>query len=159
MRPGSAIRSLSSTSIPAKLTEVGPFFRSQYDFFSTQAVTDQGVGCSSISVSTWGVPDDRPRRQCLVRGARIDGCESWPHVSRTSEDGRYWVGYVTQRKGFYRPVLWTDGVPELLPMPEKNYRDEDFTTGILDAASPTTAASSTAVRGRTPISAWSTGNG
>ena len=112
-----------------EVTEVGPFFKSQYDFFSTQAVTDQGVLFINLGMTGECLMIDLDGNASFVE--RIDGCESWPHVSRTSEDGRYWVGYVTERKGFYRPVLWTDGVPELLPMPEKNYRDEDFTTGIL----------------------------
>ena len=92
-------------------------------------MTDQGVLFINLGMTGECLMIDLDGNASFVE--RIDGCESWPHVSRTSEDGRYWVGYVTERKGFYRPVLWTDGVPELLPMPEKNYRDEDFTTGIL----------------------------
>lgn len=112
-----------------ELTEVGPFFKSQYDFFSTQAVTDQGVLFINLGSTGGCLMIDLDGNATFVE--RIDGCVGQPCVSRTSEDGRYWVGYVLERKGFYRPVLWTDGVPELLPMPEKNFRDEDFITGVL----------------------------
>ena len=62
------------------------------------------------------------------------GFEGKPGINATSADGKYWVGDAVDKKGgegLYRPLLWTDGVPEVLPFPDKNFRNEDFRTGIM----------------------------
>lgn len=59
----------------------------------------------------------------------VAGYENKPEISSTSADGKYWVGYILQ--GMQKPLLWTDGVAEELPMPEKNYRNEEFWAGVL----------------------------
>ena len=64
-----------------------------------------------------------------------EGFQFKPQIEAVSADGKYWVGYAvnesTLRGGLYHPLLWTDGVPEVLPMPDKNFRNQEFTTGIM----------------------------
>ena len=60
------------------------------------------------------------------------GVSRVPSVQATSLGGKYWVGYVRNDSDrLYHPIKWTDGVPEWLPMPEKDFRGYDFTTGVM----------------------------
>lgn len=111
-----------------EVTEVGPYIKSIYDFFSTAAVTDQGLLFIHLGATGECISIDLGGEVTYI--PKIAGYSGWPKVSHTSQDGRYWVGYVIN-EGLYRPVLWTDGEPEILPMPEKNFRGYDFTTGIM----------------------------
>ena len=56
------------------------------------------------------------------------------HVQCVSADGRLWGGYVSRPRSEgiqYMPALWTDGVAEVLPIPELNYHNQPHSTGIL----------------------------
>ena len=108
---------------------MGPYPNSLYYLQQVIAVSDQGIvfcvtgtgECLMIDMEGEVVPV--PKIPGYNRG--------WPRVSRTSSDGRYWAGYVGDDSAVYHPVLWTDGVPEILPMPEKNFRGYDFFNGIM----------------------------
>lgn len=53
-----------------------------------------------------------------------------PMVDNVSGDGTKWAG--TCVKGMtYAPVVWTNGTPEYLPLPETDYRGGDITDRIL----------------------------
>lgn len=57
-------------------------------------------------------------------------------VSAVSEDDTKWVGYARSsgkdgKRGLYKPVLWVNGVPQELPMPEKDMRGYDFLVGVM----------------------------
>ncbi len=61
-----------------------------------------------------------------------EGYDRMPTVQATSLCGKYWVGYGQRTNGdLYRPIKWTDGVAEELPMPDKDFRGYDFRTGLL----------------------------
>ena len=112
-----------------EVKDVGPYPNSLYYLQQVIAVSDQGIvfcvtgtgECLMIDMEGEVVPV--PKIPGYNRG--------WPRVSRTSSDGRYWAGYVGDDSAVYHPVLWTDGVPEILPMPEKNFRGYDFFNGIM----------------------------
>lgn len=117
-----------------EVTEHGPYPKSIYDFFTAKAVTDSGVLFIHLGATGECITVDLEGTVTYIQ--KIAGYSGWPKVDRTTPDGKYWVGYVNNKddkepNGFYRPVLWTDGVPEILPMPEKNFRGYDFTTGIM----------------------------
>ena len=53
-------------------------------------------------------------------------------IQCVSSDGRIYAGMAYRASdSFYLPMKWVDGVPEVLPMPEKNYRDSVWVTGII----------------------------
>ena len=59
-----------------------------------------------------------------------------PSVQSISADGRIWVGFgmddVLAFGGMYRPLKWTDGgTPEVLPVPELNFRNEPYVAGVM----------------------------
>lgn len=47
-----------------------------------------------------------------------------------SDESGVWVGH-TSGNLLYNPVKWTNGVPEILPMPEKSYRDRKWSQGVI----------------------------
>ncbi len=55
-------------------------------------------------------------------------------VQATSSDGKIWAGFARDKfggEGLYRPLKWVDGVPEILPVPEKNFRDSVWVGGVM----------------------------
>lgn len=65
---------------------------------------------------------------------KISGFAGAPNIQGASADGRIWVGWQRDGTGFdgrYYPVKWEDGVPEVLPTPEKNAHGEPFIDDIL----------------------------
>ena len=89
----------------------------------------------------------------------VEGFRGKPTIQGTSADGRYWVGYAREDvigKGLCKPLLWTDGVAQELPLPDLNYRDEEIWYGVM-ARGISANGLSTAPPGRTPISACFTG--
>lgn len=57
------------------------------------------------------------------------------NIQATSSDGTIWAGWAMDNTlndgGLNRPMKWVNGVPEELPMPEKNFRDSVFVAGIM----------------------------
>ncbi len=68
--------------------------------------------------------------------ANAEGHKLLPSVQSISADGRTWVGWglddVLALGGMYRPLKWTDGgTPEVLPVPELNYRNQPYVSGVM----------------------------
>lgn len=64
----------------------------------------------------------------------VEGFAGAPNVQGTSAEGRVWVGWQRDGTGFdgrYYPVKWVDGVPEVLPTPDKNAHGKPFVDDIL----------------------------
>lgn len=111
--------------------EFGPYPEALYFLSQTIAISDQGL--MFISNSNGGQIAINTTGDIIVPEAPA-GFRYQPEVQGTSSDGRYWVGFAKEKNsedGLTWPLLWTDGVAEKLPMPEKNFRDEDFWYGIM----------------------------
>lgn len=52
-------------------------------------------------------------------------------VENMSSDGRIIVGYAMDSQIRYCPVKWTDGTPEILPMPEINAASAELRSGVM----------------------------
>ncbi len=97
------------------------------------AITDQGVaffsdanggGCAMVDIDG-----------NIGKVEVVDGFELGGEVQCVSADGRLWAGWMLDKSlalgGRYTPTLWTDGVPEVLPIPELNYRNEPYKSGVM----------------------------
>ena len=112
-----------------EVKDVGPYPNSLYYLQQVIAVSDQGIVFCVTGTGECLMIDMEGN---VAPVPKIPGYNrQWPRVSRTSADGRYWAGYVGDDSAVYHPVLWTDGVPELLPEPEKNFRGEAFVNGLM----------------------------
>ena len=63
-----------------------------------------------------------------------EGCAGPGNINGVSGDGSVWVGYSTRKiegqSGVqYCPVIWENGVARILPLPEKNFKGQPFSTG------------------------------
>lgn len=66
------------------------------------------------------------------RPEKPDGFQLEMSVQGVSADGTVWVGYGTDVPGgLYYPVKWVNGVPEVLPTPDKNARGKDVLAGFM----------------------------
>ena len=57
----------------------------------------------------------------------------------------------------YKPLLWIDGVPHELPIPDKNFRDEEIWVGVMARGISANGEIIYGTSWRTPISACSIG--
>ena len=140
-------------------TQFGPLSRIAHYLTQTMAITDQGLLFISDGYNGGQIAIDTSGEIFIPEAPA--GYRFRPEIQATSADGKYWVGFAQNESGskggLTHPLLWIDGVPHELPMLDLNYRNQEFTTGIMAAASPPTAVSSTAPRGKTPTSACSIG--
>lgn len=66
-----------------------------------------------------------------------EGCKNRGSIMGVSADGSKWVGYASkereegERMSQYRPVIWENGEGRTLPMPEKNFKGQEFTVGAM----------------------------
>lgn len=104
----------------------GPYPQALFDLAGPLAVSDEGLffigddsqGTFFIDLDgNYGMLDNP------------SGFKSSPTVQGTSADGSIWVGYAY--KDLYRPLKYTNKVAEILPMPELNYRGDEFSSGIM----------------------------
>lgn len=106
--------------------EMGPYPKDLLSLYGPMAMTDQGeliLHDESLSNFVFNVNTDTYK---LVED--FDG--SRPSVSSTSADGKTWIGYVhSVSKNLSMPMKWVNGVPELLPLPDKAVRGKDFHYG------------------------------
>ena len=110
--------------------EFGPFPGSLYYLMQTMAITNQGLlfisdGGGQIAIDLTG--------NIFIPEAPA-GFTSKPEIQGTSADGVYWVGYAREDaigKGLCKPLLWTDGVAQELPLPDLNYRNEEIWYGVM----------------------------
>ena len=112
--------------------QFGPFPESLYYLTQAKAITDNGLLFINDGLNGGQIAIDLTGEIFIPESPA--GFEGKPGINATSADGKYWVGDAVDKKGgegLYRPLLWTDGVPEVLPFPDKNFRNEDFRTGIM----------------------------
>ena len=102
------------------ITKVGPIHNSLFKLEKPMAVTNQGTafiidangGTVAITVDGDTFKPQAP-----------EGWKQNAHVQGVSEDGRIWVGYACEKPGVSnRPVMWIDGQPQPLEMPETSVR-------------------------------------
>ena len=112
--------------------EFGPYPEAVYYMTDNMCISDQGVlfihdgsHGGMIIVDTEGN---------VTKLDAYEGYRGAPIISSVSADGRYWVGYAREDvigKGLCKPLLWTDGVAQELPLPDLNYRDEEIWYGVM----------------------------
>ena len=91
------------------------------------AVTDDGLVFGCIGSITAYMFDIRTGDYSIVPTPENTGT---PMVDNVSADGTKWAGTCV-RGMTYAPVLWSDGIPAFLPLPETDYRGGDITDRIL----------------------------
>ena len=112
--------SLYKPTIPSCITDDGTLFFSEYNTY--------GNLVSTLSGDNY-----------LLEKAYPDWIGE-ANVEATTADGTVWVGYQQWMNGddameagydggHYMPIKWTNGEPEILPLPEKNYRNEPWPYG------------------------------
>lgn len=113
--------------------EHDPVPQSVHDLYQTMCISDQGT-LFIVDGQNGGTV------MCTIDGdiskvATPDGFRFQPTIQGTSADGKYWVGFANDKSlddgGMTYPLLWTDGEPSKLPMPELNYRDEEIWSGVM----------------------------
>lgn len=116
-------------------TQWGPISERIHSLHQTMCISDQGTLFMVDGMNGGTVV-------CTLDGDiyKVDtpeGFQFQPQIQGTSADGKYWVGFCVNypilgpEGGLNYPILWTDGEPSILPMPEKNYRDEDIWCGVM----------------------------
>ena len=140
----------------------GPFPEALYYMTEASCITDQGLLFINDGMHGGQVAIDTSGNITIPEAVPA-GFEGKPKVEATSADGKYWVGYAMDKNGhlggLYHPLLWTDGVPEVLPCPKKDSESRSLQPASWPAASPPTAKSLTVPPGRTTISACCIGKG
>ena len=112
--------------------EFGPFPESLYYLTQTMAITDQGLLFISDGSNGGQIAIDLTGNIFIPEAPA--GFTSKPEIQGTSADGVYWVGYAREDaigKGLCKPLLWTDGVAQELPLPDLNYRNEEIWYGVM----------------------------
>ena len=112
--------------------QFGPYPEALYYLTQAMCISDQGLLFITDGMHGGQIAIDLTGEIFIPESPA--GFEGKPGINATSADGKYWVGDAVGKKGgegLYRPLLWTDGVPEVLPFPDKNFRNEDFRTGIM----------------------------
>ena len=96
--------------------EFGPYPETLYFMTQTICISDQGL--LFIKDGNQGGMFVCDLEGNITKLEEVEGLSSGsPTVEATSADGKYWVGYAKEQNGgLYRPLLWTDGVPEVLPL-------------------------------------------
>lgn len=107
--------------------EFGPYPAALLTVMEVKAISDTGL--LFVEDADGGTVLDVATRD-FVQLDVSTGFDFRPYVSRASSDGSVWVGYNIQ-DGIYKPLKWVNDVLSTLPMPEKNYRGEDFQVGIM----------------------------
>lgn len=107
----------------------GPYPSAIHTFSEPWAITDYGTLFVSDNVhgGTWAIDLEGN----IFQPEAPDGFTTKPSVQGVTPDGNRWVGYIKQSGGLYHPVVWKEGEPELLPMPDKNFRGFDFINGVM----------------------------
>ena len=112
--------------------EFGPFPGSLYYLMQTMAITNQGLLFISDGQNGGQIAIDLTGNIFIPEAPA--GFTSKPEIQGTSADGVYWVGYAREDaigKGLCKPLLWTDGVAQELPLPDLNYRNEEIWYGVM----------------------------
>lgn len=116
-------------------TKLGPFNSLLFKCHQSFAVTDYGQLFISDHENGGSIIFDLDGDYQLSNVP--EGCTNRGSVMGVSADGTKWVGYATkereegERISQYRPVIWENGEGRMLPMPEKNFKGEEFTVGAM----------------------------
>lgn len=115
-----------------KITQLGPYDYETHMFMDSSALSDQGTIIFDTEFDEQiGVNIDGT----TFKVNTIPGHAYPPRIERFSADGRICVGYSV--KDFPNgttlriPMMWVDGEPFELQMPEKNFRDMKFEYGLM----------------------------
>ena len=108
----------------------GDIPQSQFDLGQAMAISDDGLLFINDGFNGVDVVFDRDGNYFTVEAPGY----IVPQVQGTGANGTYWVGFgmvgpAEARQ--YRPLLWIDRQVQELKMPDKNFRGEDFVTGIM----------------------------
>ena len=113
--------------------QFGPFPESLYYLTQAKAITDNGLLFINDGLNGGQIAIDLTGEVIIPEAP--SGHQFKPEIEATSADGKYWIGAGMDKKasegGLYRPLLWTDGIPTELPMPDKNFREDEFRTGVI----------------------------
>ena len=97
-----------------------PFLDSLYPLYDPCAITDSGTvffHCEDGRIIGFSISGD------ITVLDNVPGAGK-PWLSQVaSDESGVWVGFCLGGETMYSPVKWTDGVPEILPLPEKTYRE------------------------------------
>ena len=114
--------------------QLGPYPNSLFNIELPFAISDEGtiffLDANTSACVGFNLAGD------YFLPANAEGHELLPSVQSISADGRIWVGWglddVLAFGGMYRPLKWTDGgTPEVLPVPELNFRNEPYVSGVM----------------------------
>lgn len=105
-------------------TLLNTFPQSLYDFNDVRAVTDQGIILLDSKMIYTVVVEENEADYIVPGFDGLDGIR----ITATSTDGSVWVGYGDYP---YVPLKYVNGVPELLEMPETNFRGQALEGGVL----------------------------
>ena len=114
--------------------QLGPYPNSLFNLELPFAISDEGtiffLDANTSACVGFNLAGD------YFLPANAEGFKLEPSVQSISADGRIWVGFgmddVLAFGGMYHPLKWVDGgTPEILPIPELNYRNEPYVSGVM----------------------------
>ena len=112
--------------------EVGEFHSNLYKPTMPQCITDDGTLFFMDYESYGSLVSTLSGDNYLLEKANPDWIGQ-SNVEATTADGTVWVGYQQHQTNddgpgheHYMPIKWTNGEPEVLPVPELNYRNEEW---------------------------------
>lgn len=97
-----------------------PFTGALYNLYDPSAITDSGdifFHCEDGRSVKFSLGGD------ITVLNNIPGAGKPWIQSVASDESGIWVGFCLGGETVYSPVKWTDGVPEILPLPAKTYRE------------------------------------
>ncbi|HIW96862.1 MAG TPA: BACON domain-containing protein [Candidatus Tidjanibacter gallistercoris] len=111
--------------------EFGPYPESLLGMDAASAMTDQGILYVSDFVNGGCIAFDLTGD--YFRPESLPGGYGATVISGVSEDGSILVGYsdATPNGYIYGPLKFVNGEGQELPLPEKNFRDEEWWAGVL----------------------------
>lgn len=112
-------------------TVLGPYPKTAYHLMDAMAIDDQGV-LYIDEANRGGVACFTTGGEAYQSG-KPEGFDRPTIISGTSLGGRVMVGWAagSPEGHTYGPVKVVDGQYFALPLPEKNYRNEEFSTGVI----------------------------
>ncbi len=108
--------------------------QSQFDLYQTMVMSDDGLLFIHDGQFGRDVVFDKDGNYFVVEA---EGYISRPQVQGTGDGGRKWCGFAMKESDkswtgrMYYPLVWIDGEIHELKFPDKNFRDEEFWTGIM----------------------------
>ena len=105
-----------------------PFLDTLYALYDPCAITDSGTAffhCEDNRIIGFSINGD------ITVLDNVPGAGK-PWISQVaSDESGVWVGWCSGGSTTYSPVKWTDGVPEILPLPETTYRGAAWNAGAM----------------------------